>query len=140
MAKKLTSPKSGKAPSTVCRQLDAEKANRAEDSGSQLADFGASMIVSEILLRSAGRMTRHTLEKAVARRRFDPAKAKAIVENRSIAHTMIAYGITKLATRSVPGALLVGGGLLAKTLFDRGGERRKLRKSAKSTASTKSAD
>lgn len=31
----------------------------------------------------------------------------------------IGYAATRLATRSVPGALMVGGGYLAKKLFDR---------------------
>ena len=31
--------------------------------------------------------------------------------------------VMRIATRSVPGALLVGGGLLAKTLYDRSKER-----------------
>lgn len=98
------------------------------------------MVVSEIVLRSVGRLTRHALEKAIARRRHAPAKAKAIVDNRTILHTVAAYGVTKLATRSVPGALLVGGGLLAKTLYDRGAARRQSRKAAKDLPATKSAD
>jgi len=140
MAKKLTKTKSGKAPSTVSQQLANQNANRAEGSDSDLARFGANLVVSEIILRSYGRFTRHNLEQAVARRHFDPAKAKAIVENRGIMHKVAAYGITKLATRSVPGALLVGGGLLAKALFDRGAARRKSRRAAKRPVITKSAD
>ncbi len=38
----------------------------------------------------------------------------------------------KLASRSIPGALLVGGGVIAKTLYDR----RKLRKAAAASART----
>jgi hypothetical protein len=36
--------------------------------------------------------------------------------------------VARVATRSVPGALLVGGGLLAKTLYDRSISRRKARR------------
>lgn len=140
MAKKLAKTKSGNAPSTVSRQLDTQDANRSEGSEIDLAGLGTSLIVSEIILRSVGRLTRHNLEKAVARRRVGPEKAKAIVENRGIFHTAAAYGITKLATRSVPGAMLVGGGLVAKTLFDRGAEKRKSRRAAKKPVITKSAD
>ena len=134
MAKKSIKAKPGK----TAAQTPAKQGDPAENSGSEIAGASASLIVSEILLRSVGRLTRQTLEKAVARRRYDPAKAKAIVENRSILHTVAAYGVTKLATRSIPGALVVGGGLLAKTLFDRGSERRKSRKAAKKPAAAKS--
>ena len=38
---------------------------------------------------------------------------------RSIARAIAGAVFTRIATRSVPGALLVGGGLLAKSLYDR---------------------
>ena len=107
--------------------------------GSGLANIGMGLITSEIVLRSVGRLTRHTVEKAVARRNHNPSEAKAIVENRGFLHTMAAFGVSRIATRSVPGALLVGGGLLAKPLFDRGSAKRKSRKGAKQSAGTKSA-
>jgi len=87
-----------------------------------------NLIINDIMLRSVGRLARQTVEKGILRRRYDPAKAKAIVENRSLLHTLAAYGVTKLATRSLPGALVVGGGLLAKTLFDRSQSRRSSRR------------
>lgn len=45
---------------------------------------------------------------------------------RSLSGLALAAVATRLATRSVPGALVVGGGLVAKALFDR----RKRRKAA----------
>lgn len=87
-----------------------------------------NLIIQDILLRSAGRLTRHTVEKGLLRRRYSGREAKEMVENRSLIQTLAAYGVTKLATRSVPGALLVGGGLLAKTLFDRSRSRRDARR------------
>ncbi len=83
-----------------------------------------NLMIQDILLRSAGRLTRHTVEKGLLRRRYNSQAAKAMVENRSLIKMLGAYGVTALATRSVPGALLVGGGLLAKTLFDRSRSRR----------------
>lgn len=78
-----------------------------------------NLLIQDILLRSAGRLTRHTLEKGLLRRRYDAEQAHRIVKNRSMLQTLATYGVTKLATRSIPGALLVGGGLLAKTIYDR---------------------
>ena len=84
-----------------------------------------NLIAQDIMLRSAGRLMRHTLEKGLLSRRYDKQEAKRIVENRTLLQTLMAYGVTKVATRSIPGALLVGGGILAKTLFDRSLSRRK---------------
>jgi hypothetical protein len=38
---------------------------------------------------------------------------------RSIGRALAGAALTRIATRSVPGALVVGGGLLAKSLYDR---------------------
>ena len=47
------------------------------------------------------------------------SKAKDIVKGRSMAQTLIGTALARVATRSVPGAIVIGGGLLAKTLYDR---------------------
>lgn len=78
-----------------------------------------NLLIQDILLRSAGRLTRHTLEKGLLRRRYDAEQAHRIVKNRSMVKTLATYGVTKVATQSLPGALLVGGGLLIKTIYDR---------------------
>lgn len=78
-----------------------------------------NLIIQDIAMRAGGRLVRHTLEKGLLRGRYGGAGAKAIVENRSVVHTMVTAVLARYATRSLPGALLVGGGLVAKTLFDR---------------------
>ena len=88
-----------------------------------------NIIINDILLRSAGRLTRQTLEKALLGRQYGSKFAKDVVENRSLVQTLAAYGVTKVATKSVPGAVLVGVGLLAKTVFDRSQSRRSARRS-----------
>ncbi len=87
-----------------------------------------NLLAGEILLRMAGHLARNNVEKTLLSRRFEPAKAKAIVDDRSWLHTLAAYGVTRVATRSLPGAILVGGGLVAKALYDRGQARRSARK------------
>ncbi len=135
MAKKPTKVNPAKPPEKAADQSDLP-----QDTAREIVGLGANLIVSEIVLRALGRMTRRSLEKAVARRHYGPAKAKAIVEDRGFLHTVAAHGVTKLATRSVPGALLVGGGLLAKTLYDRGTAKRKSRRNLKSLPGPKSED
>ena len=97
-----------------------------------------NLIINDILLRSVGRLSRLTVEKALLGRRYGSEFARDAVENRSLLHTLAAYGVTKVATRSVPGAALVGGGLLLKTLFDRSQSRRKSRKAGEKTLETQS--
>lgn len=87
-----------------------------------------NLIIADIVMRGVGRIVRNSLHKGVLRTRYSRDKAKNIVENRSAVQTLAIYGITKIATRSVPGALLVGGGLVAKTLYDRGQSRRVAKK------------
>jgi hypothetical protein len=135
MAKK---PSKAKAVNIADKSVD--QTDHQAGKGTEIAGIGTSLIVSEIVLRSIGRLIRHSLEKAVARRRYGSDKAKAIVEDRGILHTAAAYGVTKLATRSVPGALLVGGGLLAKTLYDRGTAKRKPRRLSKRPPAAKTED
>ena len=87
-----------------------------------------NVLIAEILVRSAGRLARRTMEKGLLKARFEQDQAVAIVEGRGLAHTMVSTTVARVATRSVPGALLVGGGLIAKTLFDRSISRRKARR------------
>nr|WP_243415050.1 hypothetical protein [Altererythrobacter segetis] len=83
-----------------------------------------NVLIAEILVRSAGRLARRALEKGMLKARFEREQAVAIIEGRGLAHTLVTTTVARVATRSVPGALLVGGGLLAKTLFDRSISRR----------------
>ncbi len=105
------------------------KAIAAATGGSEKV-FGPSsnpatnLIIQDIALRAGGRLMRHTLEKGLLRGRYGGTGAKAIVENRSLVHTLVGGLLARYATRSLPGAVLVGGGLIAKTLFDRGRSKR----------------
>ncbi len=92
-----------------------------------------NLIIHDILLRSAGRLSRMAVEKAVLGRQYGQQFAKDAVENRSLVHTLAAYGVTKVATKSVPGALIVGTGLALKVLFDRSQSRRKSRRQGNRT-------
>ncbi|WP_052769073.1 hypothetical protein [Aurantiacibacter marinus] len=87
-----------------------------------------NLMIQDILLRSVGRVSRMTLEKALLGKKYGTEFAKDAVENRSLTHTLAAYGVTKFATKSLPGFALVSTGLLVKTLFDRSQGKRKARK------------
>ena len=92
-----------------------------------------NLLINDILLRSVGRLSRQTVEKAILGRRYGKDFAKDAVENRSLLHALAAYGVTKYATKSVPGFAVVATGLFAKTLFDRSQSRRKSKRKGEAT-------
>ena len=78
-----------------------------------------NMIITDIAMRGGGSLLRRALEHAVLGAKYTPEKAREITKGRTMAQTLIGTAVARVATRSVPGALIVGGGLLAKTLYDR---------------------
>lgn len=78
-----------------------------------------NIIITDIVLRGGGRLMRNAVEKGLLGVKYAPDKASSLVKGRGMANTLIATAVARIATRSVPGAILVGGGLLAKTLYDR---------------------
>jgi hypothetical protein len=84
-------------------------------------------------MRASGRLVRHTVEKGLLRGRYGGQAAKAIVENRTITQTLVSGLLARYATRSLPGAILIGGGLVVKTLYDRGRSKRLAKRSGDKT-------
>lgn len=78
-----------------------------------------NLFIADIAMRGISQLGRHTLQKAALQKDYGSDKAKKIVENKSLARTLALYGASRVATRSVPGAVLVSGGLLAKALLER---------------------
>jgi hypothetical protein len=84
-----------------------------------------NLIIHDVALRAGGRLLRLGLEKGLLSNRYGGRAAKEMVDNRSMVQALASYAVARFATRSIPGAVLVGGGLLAKTLYDRGRGRRR---------------
>jgi hypothetical protein len=78
-----------------------------------------NLILADVALRVGGQLLRHGVERGLLGQKYGPGKAKKIVKGRSMAQTLLGTAVARIATRSVPGAIVVGGGLLAKTLYDR---------------------
>lgn len=81
-------------------------------------------VAQDLLLRSLGRVVRQSIQSGIIKRTQESDEAELLIESRSLVRTLATYGLTRVATKSVPGALLVGGGLVAKMLFDRSQARR----------------
>jgi hypothetical protein len=78
-----------------------------------------NLLIMDIAMRGASLLAARGIEKAALRLRYKPGQADDIVAGRSMIKMLAATGAARMATRSVPGFLLVTGGLLAKTLLDR---------------------
>ena len=78
-----------------------------------------NLIIADLALRGGGQLLRHAVERTLLGAKYSRAEAKNLVKGRSMAQTLIGTAVVRLATRSVPGAIVVGGSLLAKTLYDR---------------------
>lgn len=87
-----------------------------------------NLIIHDIAMRAGGRLVRHAVEKGLLRGRYGGTAAKAIVENRSLLQTLLSGMLARTATRSLPGAALIGTGLAAKTLYDRRQSKKAARK------------
>jgi len=83
-----------------------------------------NLLIADLALRGGGQLLRHAVERTVLGAKFSPAKAKNVIAGRSMFQTLIGTAVARIATRSVPGAIVVGGGLLAKTLYDRRQDKR----------------
>lgn len=78
-----------------------------------------NLAIADIALRSGSFLARRAVEKALLGKKYSPSKAKAILKGRSMRETVFHTALARIAMQSIPGAIVVGGGLIAKTLYDR---------------------
>jgi len=84
-----------------------------------------NLIILDVAMRGAAFIASRGMERALLRTRYQREKADNIVKGRSLVTSLAATTAARVATRSVPGFLLVTGGLLAKSVVDRSLGRRK---------------
>src|SRR4029079_14927981 len=78
-----------------------------------------NLLIFDIAMRGATMVAGGAVEKVLLSARYSGRKAGDIVEGRTFVQSMAANAAARTATKSIPGFLLVGGGVLAKTIFDR---------------------
>jgi len=86
--------------------------------------LGSRLLLADLALQGGTYLLRQGIERGLLGRKLPTGKALKKAKGLGLGGSLAQAAIVRLATRSVPGAILVGGGLLAKTLHDR-------RKSAK---------
>lgn len=101
------------------RRTAGKAAARAKDVPPPSPNPMTNLVIADIALRGGGRLLRTLVERTVLKTKYPPATAKSLINGRGMAQTLIGTAVARIATRSVPGAILVGGGLLAKALYDR---------------------
>lgn len=82
----------------------------------------AAMIVAEVALRTGQALLRKGVVGGLLGRQAAKVAGKkggSLIKGRTMGQTLIGTALARVATSSVPGAIAVGGGLLAKTLYDR---------------------
>ena len=80
-----------------------------------------NLLIADIVVRGASTLLRKSVDKRVVKASADSDEhAREVLDGRTILTTIGLYGASKIATRSLPGLALVTGGLVAKTLYDRG--------------------
>lgn len=130
-AAKKSAIKAKRASDRIGREVaEAVTAATGNDSGvpGPSPNPATNLIIHDVALRAGGRLLRIGLEKGLLRNRYGGKAAKEMVENRSVVQALASYAVARVATRSIPGAVIVGGGLLAKTLYDRGRGRRRAKR------------
>ena len=83
-----------------------------------------NLLIMDVAMRGVSLIAGRAMERALLRTRYQRDKAHDIVKGRTMLAALTATGVARVATRSVPGFLLVTGGLLAKAIFDRSLTRR----------------
>ena len=102
----------------VRRAVDKARAGAQKVPGPS-TNPATNLLIADIVMNGAAILFRRSMEKAALTLRFDREKAKQVVQGRSLIESSLSYAAARYATRSVPGFLLVTGGLLAKSVLDR---------------------
>jgi hypothetical protein len=88
------------------------------------ANPATNFILADVAIRAGSYLARRGVERGLLANRYGKDTAHKIVANKSLGQTLISFALARVATRSVPGALVVGGGALVKSLLDRRKSRR----------------
>lgn len=112
----------------MARRRRTKTVDQGQDVPGLSENPATNLLLAEIAMRAGSTVLRRVVERGLLKGRYGRDTAKDIIGNRSLKHTLATTAVARLATRSVPGAVLVGTGLAAKLLFDRSQKRRKAKR------------
>ena len=117
--KKAEQP-AGTPGTDLANTAGANTAGKAAEQATSLSNNPmTNLVLADLVLRGGGALLRRAVEQSLLGKTHGAAKAKRIIKGRTMGQTLVGTAIARIATRSVPGAIVIGGGLLAKTLYDR---------------------
>ncbi|MGB7372563.1 hypothetical protein [Pontixanthobacter sp.] len=90
----------------------------------------SNLLLADIAMRAGSYLLRDVIERKMLKKRYGSQEARAMVQNRGIAHKAASLAAGKVAAKSPVGAALVGGVILTKIIFDRGGRRNQRKREA----------
>ena len=125
--------------SKIAKTVDGAKARLDKVEGPSPNPM-TNLILTDLVLRGGGQMLRHAVEASLLKTKYDAGKAKKIIAGRSLTQTLLATAVARIATRSVPGMILVGGASLAKLLYDRSQDKRAARAEGHKAIAKQAAD
>ncbi len=116
------------------RNSRAGKSRRNEDERSAGGELdqprrnpASDLLMADIIIRAGSYMVRSIVERSLLKGKYDEETARRIVANQPTSQKLASIAIAKLASKSIPGAALIGTGLVARKLYARGKARRKAR-------------
>ncbi|TCM19012.1 hypothetical protein EDF56_104547 [Novosphingobium sp. PhB165] len=92
---------------------------KADDLHGPSPNPATNLVIADIALRGGAAIARRAVEHALLRQDYAPKKAASILKGRSLGESLVQGLLARVALTSVPGAIVVVGGLAAKTLYDR---------------------
>lgn len=99
--------------------IKAQRAANPADLHGPSPNPATNLAIADIALRGGSVLARRAVERAMLGKKYSDGHAKSILRGRSVGETLIHGLIARVALQSVPGAIIVGGSLIAKTLYDR---------------------
>ncbi len=115
----------------------ASKTNRKAKAGKAGPELEPtpSLLLMDIGFRTALRIGRRYMERGVLRKQLGAEQAKrTFKKNSGVTKKLTSIMVSRFAARSIPGAMLVGSGILFKTLYDQRKAERKAERRAKAEA------
>ncbi|MCP5397043.1 MAG: hypothetical protein H6918_10005 [Sphingomonadaceae bacterium] len=106
------------------KKAGSESDNPEGGSTADYARAAGNLVVVDLALRAGSMILRNAVEKRVLGKDISKPAAEAVMKQSSLAGRMARVAAARLATKSVPGALIVGGGIAAKVWYDFAKKRR----------------
>lgn len=79
----------------------------------------ANPLLATIVRKGGGKLLDLAVGRFIEAKPGENSDTPAKKPKRTLTKTIAGAAVTRIATRSVPGAIVVAGGILAKTLYDR---------------------